>query len=203
MKHLMNLQGIMLIAPNKWRRSQKWDNVFSFYDVKDNTIKIRRDMLEDPDRFACAFLIALGQSLLGDYVATKEMVPVTHEDDALGKAYRLTLKPAAERNCYFSDGELDTYLRLVRMTPVQGKAHVYTRLINGTEGFTPPGLLFGLIYVWYLNNTFSSHIEYKMAIMRNEVTNLIPEQVKIHNRRQALIDFFRVTVFRYNSPLYD
>ena len=75
--------------------------------------------------------------------------------------------------------------------------------MNGQEGFTPPGLLFGLTYAWYLDNRFASHIEYKMSIVNVEVSDLIPEQVKIFNRRRALVDFFRTVVFQYNAPEYN
>ena len=201
--HLDYFRGLILIDPDKWGRSQQWDNVFSFYDTDDGMIKIRQDILADRARFEVAFLIALGESLLGDYAAEKEMLPVAEDYGKLGKVYRLTLKEPDRRCLFFNEEELDFFLRLSRMVPVEDNNLLYTRLVNGTEGFTPPGLLFGLIYAWYLDNTSSSHIEYKMAIMRNEISNLIPEQVKIHSRRRALIDFFRAIVFRYDSPSYD
>ena len=201
--HLDYFRGLILIDPDKWGRSQQWDNVFSFYDADDGMIKIRQDILADRDRFEVAFLIALGESLLGDYAADKQMLPVTKDCGELGKVYRLTLKEPVHRCLFLNEEELDHFLCLSRMVPVKDNRLIYTRLVNGKEGFTPPGLLFGLIYAWYLDNTSSSHIEYKMAIMRNEISNLIPEQVKIHSRRHALIDFFRTTVFRYDSPSYD
>ena len=201
--HLDYFQGLILIEPDNWHRSQQWDNVFSFYDTEDGMIKIRRDMLDYQDRFEVAFLIALGESLLGDYAAHKQMLPVTDECGQLGKVYRLALNEPAQRRLFLDEEELDRYLRLARMIPVADNKLLYTRLVNGCEGFTPPGLLFGLIYAWYLDNRTSSHIEYKMAIMRNEVSNLIPEQVKIHSRRSALIDFFRTSVFRYGAPAYE
>jgi len=201
--HLDYFQGLNLIEPDNWRRSQQWDNVFSFYDTDDGMIKMRRDMLGHRNRFEVAFLIALGESLLGDYAADKQMLPVTDECGQLGKVYRLALNKPDQRRLFLDEEELDRYLSLARMIPVVGNKLLYTRLVNGCEGFTPPGLLFGLIYAWYLDNRTSSHIEYKMAIMRNEVSNLIPEQVKIHSRRSALIDFFRTSVFRYDAPAYE
>ncbi len=80
---------------------------------------------------------------------------------------------------------------------------VYRRLINATEGFTPPGLLFGLIYVWYLDNRFAPHIEYKMDIMKNIPSKLVHEQGRVVTRRHALINFFREQVFRHSvSGIY-
>jgi hypothetical protein len=70
-------------------------------------------------------------------------------------------------------------------------------MVNSDEGFTPPGLLFGLFYAWYLDNRFASNIEYKMSILRHTVTDLIPEQVKIAGRREGLIEYFRETVFKH------
>lgn len=201
--HLDYFRGLVLIDSDKWGRCQQWDNIFSFYDPNDGMVKIREDMLADRNRFEIAFLIALGESLLGDYAADKHMLPVAKDCGELGKVYRLSLKEADRRCLFLNDKELDHFLCLSRMVPVKDNKLLYTRLVNGKEGFTPPGLLFGLIYAWYLDNTSSSHIEYKMAIMRNEISNLIPEQVKIHSRRRALIDFFRTTVFRYDLPSYN
>jgi hypothetical protein len=77
-----------------------------------------------------------------------------------------------------------------------GSSTHFTRLINGDEGFTPPGMLMGLNYAWYLDNRFASHVEYKMAVMKIAPSDLIPEQVKMLARRQRLVSFFREVVFR-------
>ena len=62
--------------------------------------------------------------------------------------------------------------------PTNDENH-YTRLVNNGEGFTPPGLLMGLMYAWYIDNRFASHIEYKMSVMKINQTDLIPEQLKM------------------------
>ena len=157
-------------------------------------IKISRDMLAD-DRFEVSFLVALGQSLLGDYAVKKEIRPLNLDGEQLGKVYDLRLRPARERNCFFSDSQLKHYLTLARMVQSSKDPDHFTRTLNGEEGFTPPGLLFGLTYAWYLDNRFASHIEYKMAITRMETSDLVPEQVKTTARRRQLINFFRTTVF--------
>lgn len=77
---------------------------------------------------------------------------------------------------------------------------LYTRVINPGEGFTPPGLFFGLFYAWYLDNRFAANIEYKMSIMRNAISDLIPEQKRIVGRRRQTIDFFRRRIFRQRDP---
>ena len=87
-------------------------------------------------------------------------------------------------------------MKLARMTPSDLKPLHYTRLINGVERFTPPGLLFGLVYAWYLDNRLATHIEYKMSIMRQPVSELIPEQANVYKRRKETIMFFRDIVFR-------
>ncbi len=194
--HLEYIKGITLIAQKDWARCQEWDNVYSFYDPNDGLIKIREDIIRNDLRFEVAFLVALGQSLLGDYALHKEMVPFELEGEQLGKVFYLTLRPEKERDCFFTEHQIEQYLTLSRMRHSSTRSGHYTRILNATEGFTPPGLLFGLTYAWYLDNRFASHIEYKMAIARTEVSDLVPEQVKIKGRRQDIIDFFRTTVFQ-------
>lgn len=193
--HLAYLQGITIVPRRAWARGQDWDNLYSFYDPSDGLIKIRQDLL-DGNRFEIAFLVALGQSLLGNYALRKEVVPLLQDGEVLGKVYHLTLRPESERCCYFTEPELARYLALARMRRSSHDASHFTRVLNAEEGFTPPGLLFGLTYAWYLDNRFASHIEYKMAIARAEVSDLVPEQVKSQAQRQELIDFFRTVVFR-------
>ncbi len=201
--HLSNIKAIQIIDRATWSRSQEWDNVYSFYDPEEGTIKICHDVLAGKIHFEQAFLVALGQALLGNYAASKEMKPVEKGGEAVGKLFKLTVRPPEDRNTFLSDEELSQYLVLARMIKSESKALLYTRLINGNEGFTPPGMLFGLIYAWYLDNRFAAHVEYKMAVMRTDISDLIPEQVKVHIRRKTLVEFFRRSVFRYSSPNYD
>jgi uncharacterized cofD-like protein len=195
--HLNYLDGIVLINRPAWRRSQEWDRIFSFYDPIDRLIKIRADVFAEPERFELAFLVALGQSLLGNYVARKEMRPVADQMGELGRVYQLTLRPEPARRAFLSEDDLHAYLLLARMCRSEKNPAAYFRLVNGNEGFTPPGLLFGLVYAWYLDNRFAPHIEYKMAILRMEVPDMIPEQAKISGRRQRLVSFFRRRVFGF------
>jgi uncharacterized cofD-like protein len=201
--HLANIKAIEIIDRATWSRSQEWDNVFSFYDPEDSTIKICHEVVAAKKRFEAAFLVALGQSLLGNYAAAKEMEPVGRKDGAVGKIFRLTVRPPQERDAFLADSELTEYLKLARMVQSGTDASLYTRLVNGQEGFTPPGMLFGLVYAWYLDNRFAAHVEYKMAIMRTRLSDLIPEQVRKHARRKNLVLFFRRSVFRQTSPLYE
>ena len=201
--HLNYVNGLLFVNKVQWRRSMQWNNVFSYYDPVDCLIKIREDILGEPSVFECALLIALGQSLLGNYAARKEMRPVEQNGIVLGKVYYLTLEPEETRRCYFSAGELARFLRMVRMNQVDNIQLLYSRLISGAEEFTPPGMLMGLVYAWYLDSRYVSSIEYKMAITRIPMTGLVRKQARMLNRRMDTIDFFRKVVFRHTSPVFD
>jgi uncharacterized cofD-like protein len=197
-EHLDYLAGVALVPLPEWARCQEWDKVFSFYDPADRLIKIRADVADDPERFEPAFLMALGQSLLGDYAAAKEKVPVRLGDEAVGYIYQVTLRRAEERRGFFTPAELTEYLTLARMRQSAANPLLFARVVNSSEGFTPPGLLFGLTYAWYLDNRFAVNMEYKMSIVTAETSDLVPEQIRIARRRQTMIDFFRTVVFRYD-----
>lgn len=201
--HLDQVAGLRLVSVADWGRCQEWDNVFSFYDPRDRMIKIRADIAqpaptssEPGPRFEIAFLVALGQSLLGNYAAAKVKTPVSFNQETVGYIFTLSLRDQADRHSFFNAEELVEYLCLARMRPAGNDPLLFTRLLNGNEGFTPPGLLFGLTYAWYLDNRFAPHIEYKMSITLAETSDLVPEQLRISHRRQGLIDFFRQRVFR-------
>ncbi|MEE4167166.1 MAG: gluconeogenesis factor YvcK family protein [Desulfocapsaceae bacterium] len=193
LSHLDNIKGISCIAVDEWRRDQSWDNVFSFYDPEDCLVKIRRDRLADRRGLEISFLITVGQALLGNYAAKKKVETIEHNQLPYGRVFQLYLTAKKLRKCYFSGDELHRYLGLARM--VKQDEGYYSRLINGEEGFTPPGLLFGVMYAWYLDNSFASYIEYKMSVMKVRQTDLIPEQMITMKRRMELIGFFRQTVF--------
>ena len=193
--HLYCVQGVVGIDKEQWSRDQAWDKVYSFFDPADRKIKIRTDQLFDINKLEVAFLIALGQSLLGDYAERKYVEKVTVGPETVGKIYHIHLRQGAELQSFFSDEQLDIYLHLARMNRSSADTRQYTRLINGSEGFTPPGVLMGLTYAWYLDNRLASHIEYKMSLIKMRGSDLIPEQLKMLGRRHAIIHFFRETVF--------
>lgn len=195
LQHFKYFDGMLFIDKKKWRRDQKWDNIFSFYDPADRIMKIRKDLLDDHNKLEVAFLVALGESLLGNYAIEKKVEPVEEGGVILGKVYHLRIAAADLRDCFFNDDELCRYLVLARMVKDSKDSHHYTRLVNGDEGFTPPGLLMGLLYAWYLENRFATNIEYKMSVLQIKHSDLIPEQIKMYNRRQDVITFFREVVF--------
>ena len=197
LEHLQFIKGVQCIATKEWKRDQNWDRVYSFYDPYDAYVKIRQDQFSSESDLEVAFLVALGQSLLGDYAASKEISSIRTDGTFLGKVYHLHLKESENRKSFFNKHNLAEYLCLSRMVQdTEDKKH-FTRLVNGREGFTPPGLLFGLIYAWYLDNRFASHIEYKMAVVKIDHSDLIPEQVRMKSRREKLTVFFREVVFKH------
>ena len=200
--HLEFVRGVTLVEPAAWRRCQEWDNIFSFYDPVDRHIKIRQDQADSLGRFEMVFLVALGQSLLGNYAEDKQMAELRADGDTVGRVYRLRVRDSGELASYLDPAAIDAYLRLSRMRPSATEERLYTRVVNPDEGFTPPGLFFGLFYAWYLDNVFAPNIEYKMSIMRNRVTDLIPEQARIVGRRRDTIRFFRERVFRQRVPQF-
>jgi hypothetical protein len=130
------------------------------------------------------------------------MVELRAGQDSVGRVYRLRVRDRETLTSYLTPGDIDAYLLLSRMHPSASEERLYTRVVNPDEGFTPPGLFFGLFYAWYLDNTFAPNIEYKMSIMRNRVTDLIPEQARIVGRRRDTIRFFRERVFRQRVPTF-
>lgn len=200
LEHLQFSRGITLIEPGAWKRCQQWDNIYSFYDPLDQRIKVRQDQVTNLNRFEMVFLVALGQSLLGNYAEDKQMMDLRHGDDILGRTYRILVRDGEALEAFLTPKDIDTYLYLSKMHRLRPDGRVYTRVINPDEGFTPPGLFFGLFYAWYLDNRFAANIEYKMSIIRNPISDLIPEQVRIVERRRKTIDFFRERIFRQHSP---
>ena len=194
--HLQFIRGITVVEAGSWKRCQEWDNVFSFYDPQDQRIKIRRDQVENLNRFEMVFLVALGQSLLGNYAFKKSMDDLVVNQETVGRIYRLKMRESGQLVSFLPAEDLHAYLLLSRMHSSAHDERLYSRIVNPGEGFTPPGLFFGLFYAWYLDNRFAPNIEYKMSIMRNDISDLIPEQVRIVDRRQRTIEFFREKVFQ-------
>jgi len=201
-EHLQFIRGITLVEPESWKRCQEWDNIFSFYDPLDQRIKIRQDQVNNLNRFEMVFLVALGQSLLGNYAQEKQMTDLLYDNDVVGRKFLIRVRDKDQLVSFLEPSDIDVYLRLSRMHRLRQEEPVYTRVINPGEGFTPPGLFFGLFYAWYLDNRFAANIEYKMSIMRNGISDLIPEQVRIVDRRRKTINFFRERIFRQRSPFF-
>jgi len=193
--HLNYFDAIYCIDRQYWNRDQQWDNVFSFFDPADRSLKIRGDQIEIRQKLEIALMIALGESLLGNYAKKKVMHEVQIDGLSLGRVYHLYLQDKDRRRCYLDHAQVRLFLALARMCCTEDDNH-YTRLVNKGEGFTPPGLLMGLMYAWYIDNRLASHIEYKMSVMKINQTDLIPEQLKMAGRRRKLVSFFKDVIFR-------
>lgn len=191
LSHLEYISGIELVKKDDWVREQRWDNILSFYDPSDQRIKIREDKLLNKREFEFCFLMALGESLLGRYAAQKEIIHLPN--NLPGKGYVIVLREKDDRNCFFSKEELSEWLLLAKMNLADDKR--YIRIINGGERFTPPALLLGLVYAWYLDNRLASHIEYKMSVLKVASEHLVPAEREMAEKRRSMIAFLRDKVF--------
>ena len=193
--HFDLMEGARVVPAGEWKRNTEWDSVLGYYDPEDRCIRVHEQVLDDPDRLQGNLLVALGESLLGRYVEERSWV---HLDGAHGwgaRRYEVRLLPPGERECLLSDARLHEYLTLARMVPHPGDPGRYGITLNDGEGFLPPGLLFGLMYAWYLDNSCAAIMENEMAILHWPEATLIPSQAHEYRRKKALVAFFRDAVF--------
>ena len=201
LEHLSFAVGIQVIRGSKWARSTEWDNILGYYDPEDGYIKIHQYLLKErEDRLMEDILVALGESLLGNYYQTKSIREIREGDVLLGKVFEILMRPPKERRSFLRDAELREYLDLAHLRPVAGQPDRFCMLINGNDAFTPPGLLFGLLYAWYCNNRFGGVIDYEMSLLRWKISELIPKPSMERSRMKAQVEFFRRVVFRQRIP---
>jgi uncharacterized cofD-like protein len=198
-EHLKFFRAVRIIPASRWTRSKEWDNVLGYYDPEDRILKIHEQVSEDSERLRDNLLIALGESLLGRYLESRHWV--TPEDGLHwgGRRYEIRLRPVRERECFLDDGALRVYLRLARLLQSPHDPDKFGITLNDQEGFLPPGLLFGLLYAWYLNNAYGEIMEYEMSLLRWPPEKIIPYQSEERARKQALIKFFRDVVFQHGE----
>lgn len=197
--HLGYFEGIRMIPSREWSRSTEWDNVLGYFDLEDRFLNLHEQLWQDPRRLREDFLIALGESLLGRYLESRHWVGAEGTDSPGWRSYELRLKPVEHRQCYLTDGQLRKYLGLARMIRDKADPMMYRITVNDNEGFLPPGLLFGLLYAWYLNNKYAVAMEYEMSILRWPARTLIPHQEAERERKQALVEFFRTEIFGHKA----
>ncbi len=201
LEHLACVHGIHVIPARQWVRSTEWDNILGYYEPGDNTVKIHEHLLDGTGlRMTEDLLIALGESLLGNYFKQKSIRPVREGGKDLGKIFEIELRPARERRTFLKDRELREYLRLAQLDAAPDAPNRFRMVINGNEAFTPPGLLFGLLYAWYVNNRFGGIVDYEMSLIRWKISELIPKPSMVRTRMQEQINFFRRIVFRQIVP---
>ncbi len=196
--HLDQFVGIKVIPVNRWKRSTEWDKVLGYFDPQDRYLKIHQQLMHgDPERLQEDILIGMGEALLGRYFLEKRLEPLVVDGERVGKIYSIHLAPEQERQSFLKDEELRTYLGLAKMRQSAAHKDVYRIILNGDEGFMAPGLLFGLLYAWYLNNRYGGVADYDMSMVRWKVSDLIPHQTQEMIARRDLIAFFRTVVFRH------
>lgn len=187
--HLKIFKGLRIIPARKWNRSTELDNILGYYDPSDGYLKLHEELLNNPSRLREDLLIAIGESLLGQYIEKRRWI-----DQHGARCYEIVLKPVAQRRCFLTDAQLSAYLQLARMTPDPLDARTYRITINNDGGFLPPGLLFGLVYSWYLCGSGFT-MDYEMTLLRWPLKSLIPLHVRDRLRKKALVTFFRTVVF--------
>jgi len=192
-KHLAFFKGVSILTTEQWKRSIEWDNILSYFDPEDRYIKLHQTLLSQPRRLEEDLLIALGESLLGRYIESRRWVQLSG-----ARRYEIVLRPEAERDCYLSNRQLHEYLQLARMIPDPENGLIYRITINQDGGFFPSGLLFGLIYSWYLTGRGLT-AEYEMTLLRWPAKMLNPLHVKDRIRKESMVTFFRTEIFGHKS----
>jgi uncharacterized cofD-like protein len=187
--HFKYFRGLRIVPINEWNRSTEWDNILGFFDPQDCYLKLRSDLLSYPSKLQNDLLVALGESLLGQYIEKRRWI---RQHGA--RQYEIILRSAEVRECFLTDSKLQTYLKLARMAPDPIDDRLFRITINHNEGFLPPGLLFGLLYAWYLSGQGIT-MEYEMNLFRWPLKSLIPLHAKDRVRKKALVAFFRTQVF--------
>lgn len=198
-EHLKFFRGARIIPAVKWTRNKEWDNILGYYDPEDGTLKVHEYVAKDPEKIRANLLTALGESLLGRYLESRRWVNQEAGTHWGARRYEIRLRPVQDRGCFLNDEELRTYLRLARMMQSPHDTGTFGMTLNDREGFLPPGLLFGLLYTWYLNNAYGEIMEYEMSLLRRSPKRLIPYQLEEHTRKQALVEFFRRVVFQHRA----
>jgi uncharacterized cofD-like protein len=188
-EHLTFFKGVRVLTTDQWERNTEWDNVLGYFDPEDRYIKLHQSLLSKPLRLEEDLLIALGESLLGRYIEQRRWLPITG-----ARCYEILLRPEAERECYLSNRQLHDYLQLARMAPDPENDRVYRLAINQNGVFFPPGLLFGLMYSWYLTGRGLA-TEYEMTLLRWPDKMLNPMHARDRMLKETLVTFFRTEIF--------
>ncbi len=194
-EHLGFFRGVRIVPAAEWNRSTEWDNVLGYYDPDDRYIKLHEALSGKPVRLRDDLLVALGESLLGRYIENRRWLDNSCIRSIGARCYEIALRPPGERECYLTDPQVRHYLQLAGMVPDAANPRVFRITFNNDAGFLPSGLMFGLTYAWYLNNTYGNAMEYEMALLRWPAGSLIPHQARERIRKQELVTFFRTEIF--------
>ena len=195
--HFRLFQGARVVPSRRWERGREWDIIMGYFDPLDFFLKTHEKLLRQDRRLRHDLLIALGESLLGRYVEKSGWTREPEMEMIGARCYRIRLLPPEDRVSWLPPDRLERYLALARFIPDSTDPLTWRLTVNNDEGFIPPGLLFGLLYAWYLNNSYSRIIEYEMSLLSWPTSSLLPYQVKERTRKQELVKFFRVEVFSH------
>ena len=193
-EHLGFFDGIRLVPDKMWQRSREWDNVLGYYDPETRWILLHEQVLAQPGAWSANFAIALGESLLGRYIARKTWIENAGEAT---RVYEIELRPPVTRECFLPDARLQTYLRAAQMTPRPGTPKRFFRPVPKGTGFLPCGLLFGLVFAWYLDNSYVPALDFEMRMLQWPAARLLPYQVRARAGHRELVRFFREEVFQH------
>jgi len=198
-EHLKYFRGVKIVPAAGWSRSREWDNLLGYYEPEDGLLKIHEQAERDPDLLRASLLTALGESLLGRYIDYRQWINGEDISSWGMRRYEIRLRPIIDRACFLDDSALRCYLRFARMLESPHDPFTFGITLNDQEGFLPPGLLFGLLYAWYLNNSYGRIMEYEMSLLRWSPEKLIPYQLEEYNRKKELVRFFRNLVFMHKD----
>lgn len=190
-EHMSYFKAVRIVPDREWTRSREWDHVLGYYRPEDEAIYLHQSLFKKPNDWTPHLLIALGESLLGNYADGKSL----YDTEPVGRCYEIRLRDESERKGYLNGDVLREFLMLAGMRPAAHQPVIWRMGVSRHEGFLPPGLLFGLMYAWYLDNRFAQAVDYEMGLLRWKPEDLLPHQAGECRRRRALVDFFRTRVF--------
>jgi len=192
-EHLAYFNGVQVVPDSRWKRSRKWDNVLGYYDPNSGRIMLHAQALKKEATLKANFAVALGESLLGRYLARKQW-----GDSAAGegcRTYSIELRPPADRHCFLRDEPLRAYLKTAQMESRAGSPLQFWRPVAKGSGFLPCGLLFGLAVAWYLDSAYVPALDLEMRMLQWPASRLLPYQVRARTRHRKLVQFIREEVF--------
>ena len=192
-EHLAFMRGVRVVRANQWKRSREWDNLLGYYDPDSGMICLHEQAVAPPHRLASTLAIALGESLLGNYIREKRW----HLPDAPEECrrYEILLRPPRQRDCWLNDRDLRDYLASAHMQSDAADPLHFWRALPHDAGFLPSGVLFGLTYAWMLNNLFVPALDFEMRMLQWSTASLLPYQVQERHRMETRVRFFRERVF--------
>ena len=193
-EHLAFFDGVQVVPEAKWKRSREWDNVLGYYEPATRHIMLHEHVIKKPGMLNANVAVALGESLLGRYIASKRWEEARPGDRC--RAYEIELNSPAARDCFLTDAVLRRYLRNAQMQPRKGEPLRYWRAVPKGMGFLPCGILFGLSFAWYLDSAFVPALDFEMQMIQWPASRLLPYQVRERELHRELVRFFREEIFQ-------